>query len=143
MAENIIGMGKALKILAVIVMIAAVLGTVVVGISVELEPGIDFVVIMGGFLSAIVSYAVLYGFGILVEKAEKDMAEKTILPAFYGSNPTEQSQPVSAQPAKTSAAPAGVIKDGWRCTCGKVNPSYMSSCSCGKTAREIREMNKK
>ena len=40
-------------------------------------------------------------------------------------------------------APQGPAINGqWKCTCGKVNPPYMSSCACGKTAREIREMNK-
>ena len=26
---------------------------------------------------------------------------------------------------------------GWKCVCGTVNASYVSSCSCGKTKREI------
>ena len=44
---------------------------------------------------------------------------------------------------KPQTAPQGPAINGqWKCTCGKVNPPYMSSCTCGKTAREIREMNK-
>lgn len=32
--------------------------------------------------------------------------------------------------------------DSWTCTCGKVNPKYLVTCSCGKSAREVREMSK-
>lgn len=37
-------------------------------------------------------------------------------------------------------APSVPANDGWTCTCGQVNPKYMSTCPCGKSAREVREM---
>lgn len=27
--------------------------------------------------------------------------------------------------------------NGWTCSCGKVNPAYLSTCSCGKNKREL------
>ena len=31
-----------------------------------------------------------------------------------------------------------IISDGgWKCTCGKTNYSYVSTCSCGKNKREV------
>ena len=59
---------------------------------------------------------------------------KSTLNAYFSSYKSTKTAP--SKTADTSG-PAE-----WTCTCGKVNPPYMSSCSCGKTAREIREMNK-
>ena len=42
----------------------------------------------------------------------------------------EESAP---QPTSQQSAPA----DGWTCTCGKVNASYVSSCSCGVNRRDV------
>ena len=28
---------------------------------------------------------------------------------------------------------------GWKCSCGRVNASYVSSCSCGKSKSEVRD----
>ena len=81
-----------------------------------------WIVLIFGALGAWVSYLVLTGFGILVEQVEMSQREKE--KKEY--RPMYQSSP---------SAPA----DGWKCTCGKVNPKYMSTCSCGKSAREVRE----
>ena len=40
------------------------------------------------------------------------------------------------QPNYTSHAPGS-----WICTCGKVNASYITSCSCGKSKREVLSQN--
>ena len=26
---------------------------------------------------------------------------------------------------------------GWKCTCGRVNPSYTGTCACGRSKREV------
>ena len=32
---------------------------------------------------------------------------------------------------------------GWKCECGTINPSYVSSCGCGRNKREVLAMRKK
>ena len=107
-------------------------------------------VILGGFLFALVSGLVLYGFGIIVERVEMDAkgdgsTRQTLAPAIpanckrcpqcgnrigmYDKHCTSCGHDLKA--AST---------DDWRCTCGKTNPKYVSTCSCGKSAREVREM---
>ena len=86
------------------------------------------------FWSALISSWYIHGFGLLVEKAEKDLGyvetESDYKP-MYG----DAAQKLSAQHRAPATAPA----DGWKCTCGKTNPKYVSTCSCGKSAREVRE----
>lgn len=101
----------------------------------ELERmGFGAVALATGFAFLLVS---LYSNGQYRKERAAEEA-KRVLPSFY---PTPTPTPAPA-PTSTPSAPAGVMKDGWLCTCGKMNPQYMSSCTCGKTAREIREMNK-
>ena len=89
----------------------------------------------------------LYGFGEIVDTAITNrltsdgeaqvVAEakpKQSLASYFSSYKAGKTAP--SKPGNT------VGPTEWTCTCGKVNPAYMSSCSCGKTAREIREMNK-
>ena len=93
------------------------------------------------------SALILYGFGEIVDTAianrlnsdgeaavVTEAKPKKALSSYFAGYKAE---------TKLQTAPQGPAINGqWKCTCGKVNPPYMSSCSCGKTAREIREMNK-
>ena len=34
-------------------------------------------------------------------------------------------------------------EDGWKCTCGKLNASYVGTCSCGRTHSEVEAFKQK
>ena len=34
-------------------------------------------------------------------------------------------------------------EDGWKCICGKINASYVGTCSCGRTRRDIEALESK
>jgi hypothetical protein len=51
-----------------------------------------------------------------------------------GSAQSAASQPVSAFGTKTAMK----LPDGkWRCSCGRINESYVSSCACGMNKRDV------
>ena len=93
------------------------------------------------------SALILYGFGEIVDTAianrlNSDGEANIVSEAKPKSTPNayfSSYKSTKTAPSKTAATSGPAA---WTCTCGKVNPPYMSSCSCGKTAREIREMNK-
>lgn len=51
------------------------------------------------------------------------------------------SQPANNGPSQAVAPPSPNYKasapGSWTCTCGRVNASYVSSCFCGKSKREV------
>lgn len=100
-------------------------------------------------LVALISSWYIHGFGTLVQKAEKDLDVRTTpganIPANYKRCPKcgnrvgmyDKNCGFCGHDLKATTVQAE--SDGWTCTCGKVNPQYMSTCSCGKSAREVRE----
>lgn len=51
-------------------------------------------------------------------------AEKNSTPSYRSAEPP---QPMYSQAQKAPSVSA----DSWTCTCGRVNPSYQTTCSCG------------
>lgn len=39
----------------------------------------------------------------------------------------------------TAQSPSGI--NGWKCTCGKINADYVSSCVCGKRKKDVKTAN--
>lgn len=73
-------------------------------------------------LAAVIGSWYIHGFGILVEKAEKDLDRE----------PKEEPyQPIYGTGTTPYAAPQPTPVGGWKCSCGRVNPSYLTTCSCG------------
>ena len=54
----------------------------------------------------------------------------------------------TAYPTAAAAQPSHNLDNkmleagGWKCTCGKVNPSYTATCTCGTTKKEIQDLEK-
>lgn len=96
------------------------------------------VTIVLGPLAAWVGSWLLYGFGELIEtNAEtRDLTYQLLQHQKETAPKAEAPAPVkmvreSASAHGVSASRAAATKDGWVCTCGRVNEPYMSSCVCG------------
>ncbi len=50
---------------------------------------------------------------------------------------------VSAAPGKSGIDQKMLDNGGWKCTCGRVNPSYTGTCACKKSKQEALEREKK
>lgn len=59
-----------------------------------------------------------------------------VRPAVYSDdyNPYASSRYPASKPIDVNAP---VPQGGWRCSCGKVHETYVSSCSCGKSKRSV------
>ena len=65
-------------------------------------------------------------------KAEEDISESypSCYGANYGSNAAAQR---NAPPTDYAHNQRILASGGWRCACGRVNASYVSSCACGRS----------
>ncbi len=65
-------------------------------------------------------------------KAEQDLSES--YPSYYGAgyDPNKAAQR-STPPVDFAHNQQLLASGGWQCACGKVNASYVSSCSCGRS----------
>ena len=101
---------------------------------------------LGSLICAYLSGLFLSGFGELIESSQENAAtNKQILRKLESSGPDQHPSapsPVPAQqraarstptPTAASGAPAGK----WRCDCGRINENYVSSCTCGRSKREV------
>jgi len=84
---------------------------------------IGWVCLVGGLLSYVSSWFI-YGFGQLVDDVNALRYERSKVEL-------EKSDITAKETLETLAG------KGWKCTCGKTNPSYTTSCSCGVNKRDI------
>lgn len=89
--------------------------------------------IAGTFVS-IISSMLMYGFGELVEKATGSSSGNTVEHYREGASSavTPKRDTVESIIVSSRQPSAGE----WKCSCGKVHPKYVSSCSCGKSRSE-------
>ncbi len=75
----------------------------------------------------IILCAVLFGLFVAIpRKVRKNNTDKSYL-NIQNSDNSESVTPVPS-----------VVDNSWTCTCGKVNATYVSSCSCGQSKRNIK-----
>ena len=110
-------------------------------------------VLLGTALSAYLSGLFLSGFGELIQSSEENEAHnREILAILKNGGASHASPAAPAAPAPVAAQPAhaqvpvtgptaggGVrLENGWwRCVCGVENADYVSSCSCGRSKRDV------
>ena len=143
-AERIYRIGNLIQL---IILIVGVLGGVIT--LFDTEEFIFFLAIAGGALvEFLIARGIIYMISVrLYAEGEKvhllkrngDAAAKETSPAVVkttatpASTPAPKTYPASFGQANMSQpAPAG----SWRCSCGRVNASYVSSCTCGKNKRD-------
>ena len=80
--------------------------------------------LMGSFAFIVVALSFL-----AKHEDEENLKENKPYQPMYGN--------AAQKMASNQTTPASA--DSWKCTCGKVNPKYIVTCSCGKSAREVRE----
>ena len=74
----------------------------------------------------------IFGFiALIVAAAKPEVRSSTPVPSSSASTSTPQQL--------TSIDQKTLANGGWKCTCGRVNPSYTGTCSCGKKKRDIEE----
>lgn len=128
--ENI---GGKIKFLAKVIAILGAFLSIVFGIALMLWDE-DFlltgllIVVLGDIVSWILTWF-LYGYGQLIEHTEK---MSRYLQKMCGEVPGTYSGSASSVGVNASgtAAPRST-PNSWKCTCGRVNPPYQTSCVCG------------
>lgn len=115
---------------------------------------------LGSILVSLIIAWFIYGFGELVdnsvsvtedtrvirEKLNKssEQSKKSEDKPFAGNNKPASAPKNSNSTQKKAFQNASTANAGsWACTCGKVNPKYMSSCTCGVSRKEIMAKNTK
>lgn len=84
-------------------------------------------VLVSGTISSWITAILVYGFGELIESTQD------IRRTLKG---TEKDSAMSL--LTEEARERKTLKDGgWKCTCGRTNESYVSTCACGKNKREV------
>ena len=139
-AERIYRIGNLIQL---IILIAGVLGGVITFF--DTEEFVFFLAIAGG---ALVEFLIARGIIYLISVRLYAEGEKVHLLKRNGDAPAKETPPVVV---KTTAAPAPkeypasfgqanmsqpAPAGSWRCSCGRVNASYVSSCTCGKNKRD-------
>ena len=83
----------------------------------------------GAFISWLLSL-VLYAFGELVEHTAS-------IDSKMGKDTATIQQAAPEKETEKDKDKKIITDGGWKCTCGKTNYSYVSTCSCGKNKREV------
>ena len=133
-------MKSILKILAIITLILGIIGTIVlaikfgtaekllatydsVGYKTTFDAGTFFGILLGGLLSTAITSSMLFGLSKILESLET---------LEYKVNNLEQGKTTEKKNV-ISDKNSVVSTSGWECpNCGTLNPSYVSTCSCGK-----------
>lgn len=68
-----------------------------------------------------------------VEQIENHLSEDIVTSVTASAAPTRS----PFAPTPVTAKPAGA--GAWKCSCGRENASYMSTCACGINKREIKK----
>ena len=134
MFDNI---GEKIKIFAKTVCWIGIVLSIVSGILLMGASGVVGVlaIIIGSLASWIGSFT-LYGFGELIEKTA-EIAENT-----KKNNINDQLETLlgltNGGNTKITESDKNLLSDGgWKCDCGKVQAKYVSSCSCGRSKRDV------
>ena len=53
--------------------------------------------------------------------------------------PSQQPLQMGYQEAPKPQAEQPLAAGGWRCSCGRANPNYITTCICGKSRREVEQ----
>lgn len=90
---------------------------------------------IAGTIASFLSSMLMYGFGELVEKATASSSRS--IGGKYSEKAasivTPQNDSIEDLIDSTRQPPAGE----WKCSCGKIHPKYVSSCTCGKSRNDI------
>ena len=124
--------GKKLKDLAKVLFVLGCIASVIGAIALwgqnneytpTILPGIG--VLVGGLVCAWISSAFVYGFGELIDRAG------SIDRKLGGTGSAMSILTEEARDRKT------ISEGGWKCACGRINQSYVSTCACGKNKRDV------
>ena len=87
--------------------------------------GIIWIVV--GPISSWIGTFVLYGFGELIDRVTSIEYKVNIL----GETP-EQNEGALSKLMRSNSVSQTEENNGWKCQCGRFNPMYVGTCSCGK-----------
>ncbi len=146
--------GGKIKGLAKVFCWLGIIASVITGIALMVT---DEDLILAGLLSMVVgSFAswistwLLYGFGEIIDKlyeieanthndkkekmSETNYSHKRV---FIDPEKLNQEEIFLANAEEASRQNKILSEGGWKCSCGRVNERYVSSCTCGKSKSEV------
>ncbi len=130
MFDNI---GSKIKGLATVICWIGIIISIIIGFMTfaqfnRLAPGrgvlMAILIIAGGSLLSWIGSFVLYGFGELIDKA--DSIDRKL---GSGSGPSLIGGGAASYPGPVTNRQPG--PNEWKCKCGRINPNYVGTCSCG------------
>jgi len=125
--------GSKIKVLSIILFFLVVIVSVVLACVLGFEggdfesPALFFGFLIGGSLGAYISSLILCGFGELIE-------ELTSIRVYC--------KKIDDKLQETGSDDKLLAKGGWKCTCGRTNPSYTTTCACGTNRRSVTSATK-
>lgn len=140
--------GSKLKTLAVIFFVIGLICCFISGISIMLAGNggflVGFLIIALGALSCWISSLVMYALGEYTENTEYIRQDVSSIKRLVEKNTANgtTSQEAQSAPSVPNTRKADSSKGEWKCVCGEVHQSYVTSCYCGKSKREALKENK-
>lgn len=80
-------------------------------------------------------WGVFFGFIALIVAATR--------PEVHYSSDSSYGNSILSQASEERFKEIMLRDGGWKCKCGRVNPSYTETCACGRTKSEVEELNRK
>ena len=137
MLENLFeNCGKKLQGIARIFLILGAIASVILAFVFGRDWGdFDFwrflAILVGGGAFVYVNSLLIYAFGLIVEKNEGQVSAVR----QQGTVVRQQGTVLTAEDREKEERRV-LAEGGWKCSCGRVNSHYISSCACGKNRRE-------
>lgn len=134
MFDNI---GGKIKTLAKIICWIGIIASVISGIALMASganryysgPGpvlLGILTIVFGSLASWIGSFFTYGFGQLIENTDEIRGKKS----------STQFEPHTEMSFTKTTTPV-IPTDGWKCSCGRVNYAYITTCACGKSKWDV------
>ena len=86
-----------------------------------------------GLLATVIVSFMMYGFGELIEKTTN--IDKNIDRMLRTTESVENKLEEAGKEAREKKI---LDEDGWKCSCGRVNNSYTTTCACGVHKRDVQ-----
>ena len=107
-----------------------------------------FLLIFGAtLLGAYLTSLFLYGFGELIDSTQENLYTNKAIRAKLKSENSEKSLESAPSPAYRQSSfsqhsyGASAQNGKWKCSCGRINDDYVSTCACGRNKRDVKMAN--
>ena len=144
--------GKSIKsyvsvMVAIGYVISIILGFAILGFGAEYESAgiviLGIVVSVVGCVIAWLSGLMLYAYGEIADRLisiDEKISSNNLTVEESALNTTPETQgDFQSKNCDRKKETGNIPADSWKCTCGRVNASYVSTCPCGINRREIQK----